>query len=273
MQKKRCRSSSPSSKYKPGETEEAIRQRVLRRLASRPAPRMKLTRPGILPKLAPDHPDEFLGNALLMDATGARYPDFLRGTVEHLVGASLEGGQINEKGLNFMLSGVAGFEPRDQAESMLATQITVTHVAIMQSAHRLLHAATIEHRESAERMFSKLTRKFGTLMEALQRYRSGGERKVTIRHVSVRGGQAVVGNVTQSPAELASKEVERQASALVNAWPALMQIIEQDGKPIIVPLQDRSEMHCDHPRRTGSSSSGPFEASSPATIKPASRRR
>ena len=36
-------------------------------------------------------------------------------------------------------------------------------------------------------------------MEALRRYRSGGEQNVTVQHVSVNdGGQAIVGNVTQA---------------------------------------------------------------------------
>lgn len=39
-------------------------------------------------------------------------------------------------------------------------------------------------------------------MEALKRYRSGGEQKVTVQHVSVNeGGQAIVGNVTQATRE------------------------------------------------------------------------
>ena len=38
-------------------------------------------------------------------------------------------------------------------------------------------------------------------MEALKRYRTGGEQKVTVQHVSVsEGGQAIVGNVTQGAA-------------------------------------------------------------------------
>ena len=37
-------------------------------------------------------------------------------------------------------------------------------------------------------------------MEALKRYRTGGEQKVTVQHVTVNeGGQAVVGNVSQTP--------------------------------------------------------------------------
>lgn len=50
--------------------------------------------------------------------------------------------------------------------------------------------------------FNKLTRTFAMQMEALKRYRSGAEQKVTLQHVSVaEGGQAIVGNVTQAPRE------------------------------------------------------------------------
>jgi hypothetical protein len=39
-------------------------------------------------------------------------------------------------------------------------------------------------------------------MEALNRYRSGAEQKVTLQHVSVaEGGQVIVGNVKQVPRE------------------------------------------------------------------------
>ena len=39
-------------------------------------------------------------------------------------------------------------------------------------------------------------RTFTTQMEALRKYRTGGEQKVTVQHVTVNeGGQAVVGNV------------------------------------------------------------------------------
>ena len=39
-------------------------------------------------------------------------------------------------------------------------------------------------------------------MEALKRYRTGGEQKVTVQHVTVsEGGNAIVGNVTQAASE------------------------------------------------------------------------
>jgi hypothetical protein len=72
----------------------------------------------------------------------------------------------------------------------------------MTFARRLAHVEEIPQQDSAERAFNKLTRTFAMQMEALKRYRSGAEQKVTLQHVSVaEGGQAIVGNVTQVPRE------------------------------------------------------------------------
>jgi Acetyltransferase (GNAT) domain len=51
--------------------------------------------------------------------------------------------------------------------------------------------------ESAQNVFNKLARTFAAQVEALKRYRSGGEQKMTVQHVHVaQGGQAIVGNVS-----------------------------------------------------------------------------
>ena len=65
---------------------------------------------------------------------------------------------------------------------MLAAQMAAVHVASMTFAHRLAHVDNIAQQDSAERAFNKLTRTFATQMEALKRYRIGGEQKVTVLH-------------------------------------------------------------------------------------------
>jgi hypothetical protein len=62
--------------------------------------------------------------------------------------------------------------------------------------------------------FNKLTRTFAMQMEALKRYRSGAEQKVTLQHVSVaEGGQAIVGNVTQAPRENGQEKAVQEKAA------------------------------------------------------------
>jgi hypothetical protein len=71
-------------------------------------------------------------------------------------------------------------------------------------------------------------------MEALKRYRTGGEQKVTVQHVSVsEGGQAIVGNVTQGPREATPQEPAKSLPALTDARQSAMKII---GKPERAPV-------------------------------------
>ena len=139
---------------------------------------------------------------LLMDALGTGDLDFYDGLLNQLATAGSKGGQVNERRLNFMLSVMKGVQPRDQLEAMLAAQMAAVHMATMTIAQRLAHVENIPQQDSAERAFNKLSRTFTTQMEALKRYRTGGEQKVTVQHVSVaEGGQAIVGNVTQAQRE------------------------------------------------------------------------
>src|SRR6202040_3740582 len=64
-------------------------------------------------------------------------------------------------------------------------------------ARRLAHVENIPQQDSAERAFNKLARTFAAQVEALKRYRSGGEQTVRVEHVTVNeGGKAIVGNVS-----------------------------------------------------------------------------
>jgi hypothetical protein len=62
-------------------------------------------------------------------------------------------------------------------------------MAIMRLARELAHVETIEHQDSAERALNKLARTYAMQMEALKRYRTGGEQKVTVQHVPVSEGK------------------------------------------------------------------------------------
>jgi hypothetical protein len=92
---------------------------------------------------------------------------------------------------------------------------------------RLAHVDNIPQQDSAERAFNKLARTFATQMEALKRYRTGGEQRVTVQHVSVsEGGQAIVGNVTQGQRETVP-EAATSPPALTDARTAPMEILNE----------------------------------------------
>ena len=181
--------------------EQAVLRKFCDRKSASPSPRLKILKAKI-PTILPDHPDAAVGFVILMEALGTSDVDFANGLLGQLANAGAQAGQIDEGVLNFMASIVKGIKPKDEIEAMLAAQMAAVHMATMTFARRLAHVETIPQQDSAERAFNKLARTFATQMEALKRYRTGGEQKVTVQHVSVsEGGQAIVGNVTQSPRE------------------------------------------------------------------------
>jgi len=164
--------------------------------SSPPAPGLIIETEGKVDQISIDHPDQALGFILLMEATGTTDFKFLHGLLGQLVKAGSKNGEPNENDVNFMLSVVKGAEPRDQFEAMLAAQMAAVHTQTMSSACRLANVDTIQQQDSAERAFNKLARTFTMQIEAFKRYRTGGQQKVTVEHVTVNaGGQAIVGNV------------------------------------------------------------------------------
>jgi hypothetical protein len=212
--------------YKPIPREEEAIAKLQKSKAER-APRLKAIKRGDRSTLVPDHPDEATGYLLMMEALGTSDFDFFNSLLSQLINVGSQGPAVEEKGTNFMLSVVKGIGPRDQIEAMLAAQMAAVHVATMTFARRLAHVENIPQQDSAERAFNKLARTFTTQMEALKRYRTGGEQKVTVQHVTVsEGGQAIVGNVTQGRGAAAPDGAAPQSLALTKAKTVPMPIIE-----------------------------------------------
>ena len=186
-----------AKRYTPTHPERrALEERAARKRKQRPCPSLKFARKGPELNIAMDHPDRDTGFALVMHALGSTDPQFVDGLITQLANASTRKGQASEDTLNFMLAVVKSIAPRDEVESMLAAQMAAVHMATMTFAMRLGHTDTLQQQESAERALNKLARTFTTQMEALKRYRTGGQQKVTVEHVHVHeGGQAIVGHV------------------------------------------------------------------------------
>src|SRR5262245_44627549 len=186
----------PASAYEPSAQERAVLQRFYSRQERMiPTPRLKVRKHGEN-GIEVDHPDPALGAKLLMETCGTGSYSFVRGLCEQLADAAKQGSVIDEDALNFMLAAIRGINPRDEVESMLAAQMAGVHMATMTFVRRLASTEIIEEADSAERVLNKLARTFTTQVEALKRYRTGGEQRVTVEHVHVHsGGQAIVGNV------------------------------------------------------------------------------
>jgi hypothetical protein len=188
--------------YEPTQRERtAMEAHFARQNEAPPAPRLKVSPRDGGADIAPDHPEPRIGEALLMEALGTSDLNFVTGLLMQLANAGTQGQEVDEGGLNFMLSVVKGVEPKDQVEAMLAAQMAAVHVATMTFAHRLAHVDNIPQQDSAERAFNKLARTFASQVEALNRHRGKGQQKVTVEHVHVHeGGQAIVGHV-ETPGE------------------------------------------------------------------------
>jgi hypothetical protein len=212
-------------------------KKYLARLEAKPSGRFRVSKDGSNLQIGFDHPDQLVGRALVMDALASADEDFLNGIMNQLAKASPHGQDIDERGLNFMLSVIKGIEPRDQLEAMLAAQMAAVHVATMTFARHLAHAEKIVLVDSAERAFNKLSRTFAMQMEALRRYRSDAEQKVTLQHVSVaEGGQAIIGNVTHASRKSGQEKAAQDKAA--TPPPTL-----PNANVVPMPIMDKSKEH------------------------------
>jgi hypothetical protein len=172
--------------------------------------------------LALDHPEPAVGQVLLMAALGTADHDFYGSLVRQLGEACAQGGAVDESALNFMLSVVKGIKPRDQVEAMLAAQMAAVHMATLACARRLARADAPS--DGAERALNRLSRTYVAQMDALARYRAGGEHDASRPEVSAgEGGEAILGDGTQAAhvegldAAVPCAEVPRTAVARVAA--------------------------------------------------------
>jgi hypothetical protein len=160
------------------------------------APAMELEMKGNVLEVTFKHPDPVTADILMMADLGTCDPCFMVGAHNQVAGIGAPGAKIDATNSNFILSVVRGVQPRDELEAMLAIQMGAIHLATMTMARRLNHVDNIPQQDSAERTLNKLARTYAMQMEALKRYRTGGQQKVTVEHVTVnQGGQAIVGTV------------------------------------------------------------------------------
>jgi hypothetical protein len=243
MPKKKRKPETEETEYMPTAQEQTALDKFFARKAEseNTAPRIKLVSDGTETKVTLDHPNQSVAAELFMEALGTTNVDFANGILSELIRSSTSNGAIDVNKLNFMLSVVTGYKPRDQLEAMLVTQTTAVHCTGMTFAERLGCEDNLQQQDSDERAFNKLFRTFTTQMEALKRYRTGGEQKVTVQHVSVgEGGQAIVGNVTQNSPKESPDKIATSRPALTHSNDPPMPPVEENKKRILVPAKGKS---------------------------------
>ena len=167
--------------YKPSGAELAAIERCQARGAAR-AP-LRFTDDEEAGKLKIDHPDPRIASALYMDAFGSVDKAFCDGMINQLL--KITDIRYDIDGiidLNYLVSIINGFAPRDQLEAMLAAQMAAVHLVSMQMVRQfMLSKPTMQ--EGPERAFNRTMRTFAALVETLNHYRSRGEQNIT--HVPV----------------------------------------------------------------------------------------
>jgi hypothetical protein len=150
-----------------------------RRKAAQPTVRVNaaLTETNTL-QIAIEHADKDAALLLIAEALGTADNDFFEGLIRQLAHTNSREGKIDEIAFRLMVSVIKGIKPKDQLESMLAAQMAAVHQVTMTLAARLNRAERTNPLDIAA--FNKFARTFATQLEALKRYRTGGEQKVTV---------------------------------------------------------------------------------------------
>src|SRR5271170_2874052 len=102
------------------------------------------------------------------------------------------------KQLSAIVDALIGIAPKDELEGMIAGQLIASHNAAMECYRRaMIGEQSFEGRRENLTQANKCSRTYAALLEALNRHRGKGKKKVVVEHVNVHaGGQAVVGNVS-----------------------------------------------------------------------------
>jgi hypothetical protein len=228
MREKKTKPKTPP-RYSPKPEERAAIEKAFEQRNIPPAPRLKVEKN----QVSIDHPNHLIGYLLMQNALGTSDSDFTTGLLDQLAKATSAGATVRESDLNFMVSVIKGIEPRDQMESLLAAQMAAVHMTMMRFLQHLPLVESLPQQDSAERAINKFARTFTSQMEALKRYRSSGEQKVTVQHVSVsEGGQAIVGNVTHAQREAAPERAPTRPPALTHSKTRPMKTVGKAQVPV-----------------------------------------
>lgn len=158
------------------------------------------------PTIAPQDPDDPLLAVKMLEALGTPDRELqsyqLGQAIQTFNGTASVEGFNNDKiapSANNALAILTGIQPQDELESMLAVQMIGVHNMAMETLKRaMLAGQSFEGKQVNINQATKMLRTFMAQMEALKKYRTGGQQKMIVEHVHVgEGGQAIVGTVTQ----------------------------------------------------------------------------
>ena len=210
-----------------------------------PAPEVKTTSPenGVMRITveATDSTGEAVVRAQHSKAFGSVNDQFQQQRTFDLASTACDTKQLmdgNDQSLNAFIAAMYDIEPRDALEALLITQMMATHSAAITLLKRLKNCDTIKQQDSASNQANKLMRTFTAQMEALTRYRTKGQQKMTVEHVHD-GGQAIVGQVAQGGGATEKDKGQSHAYAITHAPQPTLR--SEDQKKDAVPVTSDAE--------------------------------
>jgi hypothetical protein len=150
-------------------------------------------------------PDAPLVAVKISEALGTADADLRAHLLEQIMqtfrGTVSSDGQNNEASiiaLNRTMAILNGIQPQDEIEAMLAVQMIGVHNIAMDFIGKATRTERVDFMSTYMNGATKSLRTFVAQMEALKKYRTGGQQKMIVEHVHVNeGGQAIVGTVNQ----------------------------------------------------------------------------
>ncbi len=157
------------------------------------------------PQITVEEPKGQLYEAQMLEALGTPDSDLqmrLLDQVIHTFEGTVSNGVFdNDKvvaAYNSTMAVLTGIQPQDEIEAMLAVQMIGVHNMAMDYMAKATRTDRVDFMGTYMNGATKSLRTFAAQMEALKKYRTGGQQKMIVEHVHVNeGGQAIVGNVNQ----------------------------------------------------------------------------
>ena len=146
-------------------------------------------------------------HTLMKGSFGTEHPNAQDRLFKQMNGTRPDSEIPDYKSMDSLVGILHGIGPRDQVEGLLAMQMSAAHTLAMAFVNRAVwNKQTDSGIELYVNRAMKCMRTFAGLTEALSRYRSRGEQKMTVEHVHIhKGGQAIVGQVTQKNIQVKRK--------------------------------------------------------------------
>ena len=204
----------------------------------------------------PDHSDDEGHDYRLADAFGTRSLQFAysmlnrlgHATADHSVDHGFRPGSPDQGAFNAALAVIAGVQPKDEIEAMLAAHMAVTNIALLELVARTREAIAghpyegngIKRLDVLGNLTNKFMRTYTMQVEALARKRRKGDQNITVKHVHVyAGGRAIVGNVSHR-GERGHRKNEQRGYERGQEKPTTRAI--SDGPAVWSPDQEREAL-------------------------------